>query len=133
MALKFIIALAVVIPINNTFHSYTSGLVLPIIRSLYPPEFQGKSRLEYYASFFNTVVINSSFYKLPRTSTVIKWADSVPPTFQFTFKLSKAITHVKGHNFIQEDIELFMHTIDHIGKKKVCTRTITARIKNKTH
>ena len=120
MALKFIIFLVVATPGNNRFHSGTSGLALPITRSLYPPEFSGKSRLAYYASLFNTVEINSSFYKLPRTSTVIKWADSVPPIFQFTFKLSKAITHVKGLNFNREDVELFMHTIDYIGNKRGC-------------
>jgi uncharacterized protein YecE (DUF72 family) len=106
--------------VNTIFYSGTSGLVLPITRRLYPPEFSGKSRLAIYASLFNTVEINSSFYKLPRTSTVIKWADSVPPTFQFTFKLSKAITHVKGLNFNREDVEVFMHTIDHIGNKRGC-------------
>jgi uncharacterized protein YecE (DUF72 family) len=120
VGIKFIIALLVIIPVNNTFYSGTSGLVLPIIRSDYPPEFHGKSRLEYYASLFTTIEINSSFYKLPRASTIIKWADGVPPTFQFTFKLSKAITHVKGLNFNADDVEIFMHIIDHIGNKSGC-------------
>ena len=95
-------------------------MVLPIRQSLYPPEFQGKSRLEYFASLFNSLEVNSSFYKLPKVATVIKWAESVPGNFQFTFKLSKTITHAKALDFDANEVELFMQTIDHIGDKKGC-------------
>lgn len=105
---------------ENTFYSGTSGLVLPVPQSLYPPEFQGKSRLTYYASLFNSIEINSSFYKIPKVSTVSKWAESVSDDFQFTFKLSKAITHGKGLDFNPEDVYQFMQTIAHIGNKKGC-------------
>jgi uncharacterized protein YecE (DUF72 family) len=44
----------------------------------------------------------------------------VPEDFQFTFKLSKAITHAKGLNFDAEDIGLFMETINQVGNKKGC-------------
>ncbi len=106
--------------IDNTFYSGTSGLVLPVPQSLYPREFQGKSRLTYYASLFNSIEINSSFYKTPKVSTVSKWAESVPDNFQFTFKLSKAITHTKGLDFNAGDIDQFMQTIAPIGNKKGC-------------
>ncbi len=104
--------------IDYPFYSGTSGLVLPVPQSLYPTEFQDKSRLEYYASLFNSVEINSSFYKMPMISTVSKWAESVGDHFQFTFKLSKIITHVKGLDFNVEDIELFMQRIENIHNKK---------------
>ncbi|MBA2422067.1 MAG: DUF72 domain-containing protein, partial [Chitinophagales bacterium] len=87
-------------------------------QSLYPPEFQGKSRLTYYASLFNSVEINSSFYKNPKISTIIKWAESVPDNFQFTFKLSKDITHSKGLDFNHEDVDRFIEAIAHVGNKK---------------
>jgi uncharacterized protein YecE (DUF72 family) len=89
-------------------------------QSLYPPEFQGKSRLTYYASLFNSVEINSSFYKNPKISTIIKWAESVPDNFQFTFKLSKDITHSNGLNFNHEDVDRFIEAIAHVGNKKGC-------------
>jgi len=106
--------------IEYPFYSGTSGLVLPVPQSLYPTEFKDKSRLEYYASLFNSVEINSSFYKMPMISTVSKWAESVGDHFQFTFKLSKIITHVKGLDFNVEDIELFMQRIENIRNKKGC-------------
>lgn len=106
-------------PFENIY-SGTSGLVLPVPQSQYPPEYRGKSRLEYYSSLFNSVEINSTFYKLPKVSTVSKWAESVRDNFRFTFKLSKNITHAKGLDFNKEDIEIFMQTVAHTGNKKGC-------------
>jgi len=105
---------------EKTFYSGTSGLVLPVPQSLYPPEFKGKSRLTYYAYLFNSIEINSSFYNIPKVSTVSKWAESVPDNFQFTFKLPKAITHTKGLDFNREDVDRFMQVVAPIGNKKGC-------------
>ena len=106
--------------INKSFYSGCSGLDLPVPRSQYPPEFREKSRLAYYSSLFNSIEINSIFYKLPRTSTVINWAETVPDDFRFTFKVSKTITHVKGLDFAVKDINEFIKTVEHIGNKKGC-------------
>jgi uncharacterized protein YecE (DUF72 family) len=106
--------------INQQFYSGTSCLDLPVPRSQYPVEFQGKSRLQYYASLFSSLEINSIFYKLPRSSTVVNWAESVPANFRFTFKVSKTITHVKGLNFAIKDVNDFMKTVENIGEKKGC-------------
>ncbi len=105
---------------TSNFYSGTSGLVLPVSQSHYPPEFQGKSRLTYYGFLFNSVEINSSFYKIPKVATVSKWAESVDENFRFTFKLSKVITHAKALSFKEEDVALFIQTIEHIGSKKGC-------------
>lgn len=106
--------------INQQFYSGTSGLNLPVPRSHYPPEFKEKSRLNYYASLFNSIEINSIFYKLPRTSTVANWSEMVPDHFRFTFKVSKTITHVKALNFAVKDVDDFLKTVEHIGDKKGC-------------
>jgi uncharacterized protein YecE (DUF72 family) len=106
--------------INKAFYSGTSGLALPVPKTLYPPAYQGKSRLDYYASLFNSLEVNSSFYKMPMSSTVDKWAAAVPAEFRFTFKLSKAITHTKGLAFSKKDIYDFMQVIAHAGNKKGC-------------
>lgn len=103
--------------INKPFYSGTSGLNLPVPRSLYPAEFQGKSRLNYYASLFNSIEINSIFYKLPKSSTVVNWAETVPDNFRFTFKVSKTITHVKGLDFTVKDVDDFIKTVQNCDKK----------------
>ena len=51
------------------------------------------SALERYASRFNGVEINSSFYRPHQASTYARWAASVPKDFRFSVKLPKAITH----------------------------------------
>ena len=104
---------------KGLFYSGTSGLVLPVPnKQLYPIEFQDKSRLTYYASIFNSIEINSSFYKIPMPTTVFKWAESVPDGFRFTFKLWREITHNKGLTFNPEDVDRFVKTISQVGTKK---------------
>jgi uncharacterized protein YecE (DUF72 family) len=51
------------------------------------------SHLERYATRFNAVEINSSFYRPHRRATYARWAASVPAGFRFAVKLPKAITH----------------------------------------
>jgi uncharacterized protein YecE (DUF72 family) len=106
---------------HNNIYTGTSGLVLPLPnRRSFPPEMQNKSRLEIYSSIFNSIEINSCFYKVPMSSTVEKWAASVPDNFKFTFKLWRQITHNKELFFNPDEIEFFMRTIAYAGEKKGC-------------
>lgn len=99
--------------------SGTSGLVLPVPnKQAFPREYRDKSRLTYYASLFNSIEINSSFYKVPKGSTVAKWATEVPAGFRFTFKLWRDITHVKALDFKPADVLRFMEVIAQAGDKK---------------
>lgn len=51
------------------------------------------SHLERYATVFDAVEINSSFYRPHRAATYARWAASVPERFLFSVKLPRAITH----------------------------------------
>lgn len=51
--------------------------------------------LEQYASVFNAVEGNSTFYALPSLETAQRWADSVPPGFRFVLKFPQTISHKK--------------------------------------
>jgi uncharacterized protein YecE (DUF72 family) len=105
----------------RSFFAGTSGLVLPVPnKQFYPPEFKDKSRLTYYASLFNSIEVNSSFYKVPMASTVRNWADQVPEDFKFTFKLWRGITHEKGLVFNPDDVSRFVQVINQVGAKKGC-------------
>lgn len=53
----------------------------------------GDSHLARYATRFNVVEINSSFYRPHSATTYARWAASVPRSFRFSVKLPKAITH----------------------------------------
>jgi uncharacterized protein YecE (DUF72 family) len=97
----------------------TSGLVLPYRnRQDYPPELEGQSRIAVYGKFFNSIEVNSIFYKLPRTATVAQWAGSVGKDFRFTFKLWKQITHSPGLNFSEPDLDQYFKVIDGAGEKR---------------
>jgi uncharacterized protein YecE (DUF72 family) len=106
---------------KHTFYSGTSNIVLPVAnKTMFPPEFMEQSRLAYYASLFNSVEVNSTFYKIPLARTIIKWANDVPHDFRFTFKLWKGITHNKGLVFDPNDVARFMQIISNAGSKAGC-------------
>jgi uncharacterized protein YecE (DUF72 family) len=104
---------------KGIFRSGTSGLVLSEPNKLhFPAEFQEKHRLIYYASKFNSIEINSSFYKIPLCRTYRNWAEMVPEVFQFTVKLWQGITHEETYD--QNDLERFFGAIQCLGNKKGC-------------
>jgi uncharacterized protein YecE (DUF72 family) len=64
------------------------------LRREHAPEFPSEgTHLERYSTLFNSVEINSCFYRPHRFSTYERWAGSVPANFRFAVKLPKAITH----------------------------------------
>jgi uncharacterized protein YecE (DUF72 family) len=104
---------------RGVFRSGTSGLVLSEPNKLhFPTEFRDKHRLIYYASKFNSIEINSSFYKIPFCRTYKNWAEMAPDGFQFTIKLWQGITHEEIYD--QNDLERFFAAIQCLGNKKGC-------------
>jgi uncharacterized protein YecE (DUF72 family) len=61
----------------------------------YPAGIRGKAQLGYFAKAFMSVEVNSTFYHVPRLSTVENWAASVPAGFRFVIKLNRSLTHTK--------------------------------------
>lgn len=104
----------------SNFYSGLSGLQLPVPKYLFPEPHQHSSRLTYYATFFNSIEINSTFYKLPLARTVSNWVASVPDEFKFTFKLWREITHIKELDFKESDVESFFDVISKANNKKGC-------------
>lgn len=49
--------------------------------------------LNYYAQHFDTVEVDSTFYRTPAASTVKAWYDKTPPSFVFALKVPQIITH----------------------------------------
>jgi len=49
----------------------------------------------HYASVFDTVEINNTFYRLPEAATFAKWGAMAPPGFVFAVKASRFLTHLK--------------------------------------
>jgi uncharacterized protein YecE (DUF72 family) len=105
---------------HHKLYTGTSGIVVPIPQSAYPPAFKGKSRLTYYSSLLNSLEVNSSFYKNPQVATILKWCAAVEDNFSFTFKVPKTISHAKDLKFDKHEVNSFIGLIDHVEEKKGC-------------
>lgn len=75
--------------------------------------------LAYLARFFDTIEINSSFYRPPTASTTNSWAKRVAhnPNFTFTAKLHRAFTHERG-TATAEDERAFRVGMDVLAKSQ---------------
>jgi uncharacterized protein YecE (DUF72 family) len=51
------------------------------------------AKLPFYAKVFDTVEVDSSFYRIPTKTMVKGWEKVTGPSFQFSLKLPKTITH----------------------------------------
>jgi uncharacterized protein YecE (DUF72 family) len=63
--------------------------------------------LRYYASVFDYVEIDSSFYRMPNTFMVKNWFKKTPEHFRFTAKFPKVITHDKRLKNVSKELEYF--------------------------
>ncbi len=60
---------------------------------VYPSELPQRRWFEHYASIFDTVEVNNTFYRLPTEATVGRWAAQAPPRFVYALKLGQFGTH----------------------------------------
>jgi uncharacterized protein YecE (DUF72 family) len=77
----------------------------------YPNKTASKDYLAYYSSKFNTVEVDSTFYRIPTEQTILNWKKQVPEGFLFSFKFPQVITHVKMLRDCQYDTEVFLNRI----------------------
>ena len=89
---------------------------------------RGATELEYYAEHFDTVEVNSSFYRLPDPAVTKKWAFETPARFDFCLKLYQKFTHpgmylkhARSHEGAEEspiptvtgaDVDAFRQSVD---------------------
>jgi uncharacterized protein YecE (DUF72 family) len=66
-----------------------------LLKNWYPREARtAEGRLRHYAEWFDTVEVDSPFYRLPSPETAARWAERTPSDFVFHAKASKEMT---GH------------------------------------
>ena len=97
-----------------------NGIFYPI-----PPGRRSRSsrfdELRFYAEHFDTVEINSTFYRVPTVATARGWAERTPEGFEFSLKLFQKFTHPsmyekstgdEGGAPGQQDVDEFRASID---------------------
>ena len=78
---------------------------------VYPKGLPANHWLEHYATLFDTVEVNSTFYRLARPDAVARWIEQTPEDFIFTLKASRYLTHVKRLTDLGQGVERFYESI----------------------
>lgn len=78
---------------------------------LYPEGVPQKDWLRYYTKHFNTVEVNSSFYRQTKASTFKKWEEEVGPDFTFSVKGVRFITHIKRLKDVEDSLKIFFDNV----------------------
>jgi uncharacterized protein YecE (DUF72 family) len=85
--------------------------------SFYPPGTKSSEYLTYYATKFQTVEIDSTYYRTPSASTVTGWYEKTPPDFVFAAKVPQVITHEKILMNCEAEFEEFVDRMDILDEK----------------
>jgi uncharacterized protein YecE (DUF72 family) len=85
--------------------------------NFYPSELPQRLTLEYYATQFETVEVNNSFYRLPTKGLMAGWHDRVPERFIFAVKASRYLTHMKKLRTPEEPLEVLFERAQELKLK----------------
>ncbi len=77
------------------------GVVYPL------PKPRGFKPLAFLARYFNSVEVNSSFYRIPTARMTSSWPALVPRDFRFAFKLTQVFTHVRDESASADLVRAF--------------------------
>ena len=85
--------------------------------SFYPDNLRSSEFLAYYSSKFDTVEVDNTFYRIPRSQTVLNWKEQTPNGFVFSLKFPRVITHVKMLRDCEEETRVFLERAGLLGEK----------------
>jgi uncharacterized protein YecE (DUF72 family) len=77
----------------------------------YPPDLPDSERLSYYASQFDTVEINSTFYRFPPRTMITAWNRRLPEGFHLVVKGTRRVTHFQKLVDCQEVLKAFLERV----------------------
>lgn len=69
------------------------------------------AKLPFYARVFDTVEVDSSFYRTPSRAMVKGWAKATGPSFRFSLKVPKTITHDRRLVGAEEEFAEFLDVV----------------------
>jgi uncharacterized protein YecE (DUF72 family) len=87
------------------------------VGSFYPVASRPQDFLPLYAERFDTVEIDTTFYRIPAARTVVQWRDRTPEGFTFAAKIPQTITHEKMLVGVEQDLAAFLKVMDLLGEK----------------
>jgi len=81
----------------------------------YPVDLPKKEWLAFYATHFDTVEINATFYRLPASGTFDRWSQVAPTDFVYALKFSRYGSHMKHLKDPEETIGRFLEVGERLG------------------
>ena len=84
----------------------------------YPQSLKASAYLKFYSQHFNSVEVDSTFYGIPRISTVQNWFKQTPPDFVFSLKVPQTITHEKRLQNCDLEWQTFLEVISILEHKR---------------
>ena len=85
--------------------------------NFYPEGLKSKEFLTEYSKHFDTVELDSTFYRIPRPETVIEWKNQTRTGFLFAAKFPRIITHIKMLKDCEELVERFFGRLSELQEK----------------
>ena len=85
--------------------------------AFYPAGLPVAAWFDHYASVFDTVEINNSFYRLPERETFAAWRRRAPADFLFAVKASRFLTHMKKLKDPEEPLDRFFTRVGALGRR----------------
>ena len=82
----------------------------------YPADLPQKRWLEYYATQLDAVEINNTFYRMPKSEVMERWAGEVGDDFTFVLKASQRITHHARLKDVEEPVGYLWSAAQHLGQ-----------------
>jgi uncharacterized protein YecE (DUF72 family) len=79
---------------------------------VYPRGVRPSRWLAHYAQMFDTVEVNSTFYRLASPTAVAAWVEQTPEDFVFALKASRFLTHMKRLTDMDRGVKRFYARIE---------------------
>ena len=87
------------------------------VGKIYPEGTKEADFLSHYATHFNCIELNATFYRLPSVRQTAAWSEKVGESFKFCPKFSNRITHIKRLKDAERYTDIFAEGISAFGNK----------------
>ena len=95
----------------------TSGYDYPEWKGIfYPQDLKRKDFLSYYATQFNALEVNNTFYNMPTADRLLSFWERSEGKLQFSLKANRMLTHEEGPAW-ELDASLFLHAVSTLANK----------------
>jgi uncharacterized protein YecE (DUF72 family) len=84
--------------------------------AIYPPGLPASRWLEQYATLFDTVEVNTTFYRLVSREAVERWVQQTPTGFLFAVKASRYLTHVRRLRAVADAAATLHERLEPVGR-----------------